>query len=354
MTTRHTNSSTMSAFNTTMYARVDPHMAIISINTGSLATFSHTISPDGLVATWVVSEFHLGDVFFSATLVARILNNIVPDYQTVDCHLNISYVSIPVVAYALTGRHYVVNDSVSAATPISQPTINITIPATGTSIASTITPDVTIQEMVTFVVVVLLPESTTRVLVDTTFDSSNRMQIWNVDIALGSQVTCSNGSGPSIINKSHSSGSLVYDIASIDFGSCTNAYDNIVNTQDTIMLTFNVSIYDMPSNFNKAELLTSVNLTYSQTQLNVYNTIGTSYALRVVAPFLLAEKVIAEANKPTDAGDNVRQNCAFFDLTYSGSGCIFVHRSPYRPVAVMGVRPECDHVRRCQYGYLCI
>ena len=320
-----------------MYAKVDPHMAIISINTGSLPTFSHTISSDGLVATWVVSEFHLSDVFFSATLVARILNSIVPDYQTVDCHLNISYVSIPEIDYTLIGRHYVVNDSVSAATPISQPTINITVPASGTSIASTATPDVTIQEMVTFVVVILLPESTSRVLVDATFDASNRMQIWNVDITLGSQITCSNGSSPSIIDLSHSLGSLVNDVVSIDFGSCTNSYDNILDTQDTIVLTFNVTIYDVTSNFNKAALLTSVNLTYSQTLLGVYNIIGTSYALRVVTPFLLAEKVIAEANEPTDAGDNVRQQSYFRFLTNPGTGCLFIHSSSYWAVIVMGV-----------------
>lgn len=297
--------STADAFDMTLSARVDTNIDILSITAGSLPTDSSAIAADLHSASWVVSSFWMADAVYTVTITARINNNIVPEYPTAQCYMSVVYDSNPGTTYGLPGRSYAIAEFASAPTPIDTTTFSMVV--SQTSIASTVLPDVAIEELVTFTVSAYIPEGTTYLAVSVDFDGADRMEIVSSSIALGSSFSCTNGvTAASVLTLSSGPQSTVNDAVVVDFGTCTNAFDNVVTAGDTLVLTFVVSIRDIfPGNRNRGSLLSTATLQFSQFDVANIAQRTASILLDIVEPFLLAEQVTLDAAQPADSADVV-------------------------------------------------
>jgi hypothetical protein len=307
MVVRHAPGSAADAFDVNVNARVDPYLDIIDISAGSLPTASATIAPDKHSALWVVDSFWLVDAVYTVVITARIRDDVPPAYQNIQAFLSVTYDSNPGTTYDLAGRPVTISEISSLTTPIDVVTFGMT---SVTSIDSTIPPEVSIEEVVTYTLSTYVPEGTSFIRIQVDFDGSDRMEIASASFTLGSSFTCTNGvaqtGANSVISLQSTPLSSVNDQLVIDFGACTNAFDNVVTSGDTIVTTVVVSVRDNALlNRNRNILLTSATLECNNlTAVNVV-THTQSALFPIVEPFIHAEKVVVDSNRPCDAGDVV-------------------------------------------------
>ena len=304
----HTGSSTCDAFDVTVTAVTDAELEILSLSNGSLPVYSFDISGDRRTASWHLWVIRLSDETFTCNLTARILNTVLPSYLSVNSVVNATYDSNPRCTYGLCGRPYEVANTTSLSTPILDPTLSTDAPYSLRSIKSATGMDATIDELLTLVVNVSLPTLMTRAAVNISLDNSGRMAFREASVTFDSSINCmfgGNDINTPLITPFASQHSAVYDRVSIDFGTCTNSFEDNLLPTSIISIAVVARIEDVPANVNMALLnMTSV-LFFSNNSLNTLDFVEASTFIRVVAPILVAESITVDAQLPTDAGDAV-------------------------------------------------
>ena len=312
-TVAYTSARTSSAYDIVLQLDLPRFLEVISVTNGSLAS-NVTISSNLSQITWRTDRVSNTDQYFRANFTVRVLNTVFANAQSVQAIATVFYDTHRGMLYDLPGTAMSATLT-SASVTLDTPSVLIT--DTGSSLASTITPNTGVEEALTMTLLVTVPEVTTRISVQLVVPANfNQMQLFESVIFVGSNLNCS-ASG---VFTSLSNLTSVKSIATFDFGVCKNAYDNVKNTTSD---QIRIKVGSMMWNSTTLALLTSnVTLTYgNNAYVSPAATKFNQLTLRATEPNVITTVLPSFTMVPQDAGDKV---CLFVGIYVCVCVCVCV------------------------------
>jgi hypothetical protein len=307
----------------TAQSRTDAYDVIVTAVVGNFqnitfaaaSSLSQVPTRSNKLVTWNVGRLGFG-VTLTASFTATLLNSVFPNTQSIFPVATSTFDSIPALTFnnaTLGGRP----DSVSAnftALTIRVPTFAFA--PVNSSHTFTALNDVTINEAVTFGLTITVPEVTTNLTATLTVPTG-LMSIRSYSLQRNG-VSC----GPETATSATAS-------LSLNFGTCINAFDNIVSANDNFVVLFSTVVTTNALNVNNATLRVNATSTYTNGFQQVIAMTPQSATLTIREPTLSISITNMTSIINQDAGDTsiyeiVVQHigpsaAAAFDLTVTGA-----------------------------------
>ena len=291
--------STSSAYDVYLNVSVNAtFLNILEASVGSL-TSTVTVSPNLKYVIWYIPRFALAASKFTASLVAQIQNNIFPNAQGVICTCSVVGKSYFGSSCNNPGR-YLSTSSVSPPLIISIPVLSFV--NTISSINTTLGNNLAINEITTLQVNLTVPEVTSAMSSVVALPIYYMMVAFEADTIIGSQIECLQED----IQIIDTNGDSIPDTVTFDFGICVNAWDNIQNDGDIIIITVIASPMDVSQNVNGIKPVSNASMTYGNNAVTAPSaTVMENVTFTIVEPNLVTDAIISDRLSLSDAGDLV-------------------------------------------------
>ena len=291
--------STSSAYDVYLNVSVNAtFLNILEASVGSL-TSTVTISPNLKFATWYIPVYLLSEGRFTTSLIAQIQNNIFPNAQGVICTCSVIADSYPEANVGGSGR-LLFTSSVSPSLIIAVPNFNFSNSIS--LIGSTLGNNLAINEWAAIQANFTLPELTSAMSSIVSLPIDFAMVVHEANVSLGSNIECLQED----IQIIDTNGDSIPDTVTFDLGVCVNAWDNIQNDGDIIIITIIASPMDVSQNVNGIKPVSNATMTYGNNAVTTPSaTVMENVTFTIVEPNLVTDAIISDRLSLSDAGDLV-------------------------------------------------
>ena len=326
VTTAHVNTSRSAAFdlNVTSYVQAQ-YMDIVGATQGTPA-WPFVIAADRKSITWFVGYLNVSTSQFVATYTAQVLNTALPVTTGILSLVNATFDSNPGAPYGQPGRNVSISNS-TVSISISQPTCTWNV--TNTSVATTITPEISVGEILYLSHNINMPEVTSRVVVKVYLPDVGRVSLVDYTIVLGSQVNCTLNGAPTTTSNP--------DTITYDLGVCVNWFDaSTSNDISNIVITSILTATNTVNNTQLAPIRLNSTFFYSNGATTGNLTINNSLNFTIVEPVLNIRATVSPLG-PMDAGDNVTYTLTTYHLNTSRSAAYDVNVTSFVQAQYMDI-----------------